>query len=250
MSAAEEESKTVLLKNVVRVGGSFDMGWPTKELGRSYDSLSGTAGFIGLFSKKIITQIILNRKCRMCDLGHPKSDHNCKLNFVDSAKAMEPKTMAIGIRNIPYHCFNLHAYCGEWCKYSKDPESYKHSVIGEGFKVPHLFDLLMNIFDNMADKANEFAGGVSRNPNESFNAILASKSPKSKLYGTSLSYNLCVGLTLLKENEGEKFIIDLMINCQVSPSKKLRKYCEDVDKQASNRYNKAGTTAFKKRRLF
>ena len=41
-----------------------------------------------------------------------------------------------------------------------------------------------------------------------------------------------------------------MINGQVSPSIKLRKYCEDIDKQASNRYNKAGTAAFKKRRLF
>ena len=158
--------------------------------------------------------------------------------------------LANGIRNIPYHCFNLHANCGEWCKYSEDPESYKHSVMKEGFVVSHLFDLLVNIFDNMADKANEFAGGVSSNPNESFNAMLVGKSPKSKLYGTSIFYNLHVGLTLLKRNEGEKFIIDLMINCQVSPSKKLRKYCEDVDKQASNRYDKAGTAAFKKRRLF
>ena len=41
-----------------------------------------------------------------------------------------------------------------------------------------------------------------------------------------------------------------MINCQVSPSKKLRKYCEDVDKHASIKYNEAGTAAFKKRRLF
>ena len=76
----------------------------------------------------------------------------------------------------------------------------------------------MNIFDNMADKANEFAGVVSSNPNESFNAMLASTSQKSKLYGTSISYNLRVGLTLLKKNGGEKCIIDLMINCQVSPS--------------------------------
>ena len=95
LSAAEEESTTVPLENVVRVGGYFDMGWPTKGSGRSYDSLSGTSGFIGLFSKKIITQVILNRKCRMCDLGHPKSDHNFKLNFVGRIKAMEPKVAAL-----------------------------------------------------------------------------------------------------------------------------------------------------------
>ena len=92
-------------------------------------------------------------------------------------------SLANGIRNIPYHCLNLPANCGEWCKYSKDPELYKHLVIGEGFKVPHLFNLLMNIFDNMADKANEFAGGVSSNPNESFNAMLASKSPNPSCTG-------------------------------------------------------------------
>ena len=86
-----------------------------------------------------------------------------------------------------------------------------------GYEIYHITaSTYMQIVENIV-------GGVSSNPNESFNAMLASKSPKSKLYGTSISYNLRVGLTLLKKNEGEKFIIDLMINFQVSPSKKLRK---------------------------
>lgn len=335
--------KTISPKNIVRVGGSFDMGWPTKGSGRSYDSLSGTGGYIGYFSKKVMAQVILNRKCRMCDLGHPKSDHDCKSNFSGSAKAMEPeaarllvsdcqkilsevnvqiglfigdcdstaiaaarnevdyeipkqddknhtskgvtsqlykhvkshkelnsksitylgkclnycvsqnkedaKKMAVAIRNIPHHCFNNHSDCGDWCHYSKDPSSYKHSVIGDGFKDPKLFDTLQSIYNNLADKTDQFCGGVSSNPNESFQAMVASKAPKSQFYGTSQSYNLRVNLAVLKKNEGENFIVKLLENCNMSPTKKLKKYCDKIDKYSSVRYSKANTVKFKKRRL-
>lgn len=85
---------------------SFDMGWPTKGSGRSYDSLSGTAGLIGYFSKKILSQVVLNRKCRKCDLGCSKDKHDCRPNFEGSAKAMEPKaaTLLVGDNDILSKC--------------------------------------------------------------------------------------------------------------------------------------------------
>ncbi|XP_043279374.1 uncharacterized protein [Venturia canescens] len=345
LSTGYEEKDKISSENIVRVGGSFDMGWPTKGSGRSYDSLSGTAGLIGYFSRKVISQVVLNRKCRMCNVGHPKSDHDCKLNFVGSAKAMEPRAaellvgesnkilstvkvqlgifigdcdsnailaarnavnyeivkhddlnhtskgvtsqlykkikshkelnsksikylgkcfnycvtqnkgdklaMATAIENIPYHCFNRHENCGtKWCQYSKNPDSYKHAVIGEGFTDPELFNLLKTIFGGIAKKASGFSGGVSSNPNESFNATVASKAPKSRLYGTSQSYNTRVGLAVLKKNEGEKFIVQLLENCQVSPIKNLAEFCNKVDKYSSRRYDKVRTTICKRRRLF
>lgn len=39
----------------VRVAGSFDTDWPTRGTGRSYDSLSGWAGFLGLFSGNVMS---------------------------------------------------------------------------------------------------------------------------------------------------------------------------------------------------
>ena len=35
----------------------------------------------------------------MCDLGHPKDDHDCMLNFEDSAKAMEPEAAVLLVNN-------------------------------------------------------------------------------------------------------------------------------------------------------
>lgn len=77
------------------------MGWPTKGSGRSYNSLSGIAAYVGYFSKKILAHVVLNRKCIKCDRNHPKNDHDCKLNFEGSAKAMEPKAAAMLVDSNP-----------------------------------------------------------------------------------------------------------------------------------------------------
>lgn len=339
----ESQIRNLSPKCTVRIAGSFDMGWPTKGSGRSYDSLSGTAGIIGFNSKKILSQVVLNRKCRKCDIGIPKNAHKCYLNFVGSAKAMEPKAaallvgensifsecnvqlgifigdndssainaarnsvdyeiikhddinhtskgvvsqlyknikcskelnasaikyldrsfkycvtknkgneleMARAIGNIPQHCFNNHTNCGEWCRYLKDPNSYQHSTIGEGFTDPRLYEILTNIFSTLAKKANDFSAGVSSNPNESFNSTVASKAPKSKMYGTSASYSFRVDFAVNKKNDGEKFIVELAKKSHCSPGKNTKKYCDLADSSSSRRYEKSIIPRFKRRRLF
>lgn len=89
VSAEQERTGIISNDNVVRIAASFDMGWPTKGSGRSYDSLSGTGELIGYFTKKILSVVVLNRKCRMCDRGHCKKTHDCRLNHEGSAKSME-----------------------------------------------------------------------------------------------------------------------------------------------------------------
>lgn len=256
------------------------MGWSTRGTGRDYDSLTGSAALIGFFTKKVLSYTSKNRKCQKCDRGHDSSDHDCRLNFEGSAKAMEssaaahlatensifdrcrvqlgimigdndssalgsvratsqhevikhsdknhtskgvvnelykikknhkeltpvaikylqrcfnycvvqnvgdPVEMAKEIKNIPFHCFNKHENCGTWCGYHEDPTSYKHSVIGDGFVSEQLFDALRCIFDVVASTTNRFAAGVSSNVNESLNATIASKAPKSRFYGTTAS---------------------------------------------------------------
>lgn len=54
----------------------------------SYDSHNGS--IIGFLSGKILDYHTRNRKCKRCDLGHPKETHDCRLNCHGSAKAMEP----------------------------------------------------------------------------------------------------------------------------------------------------------------
>ncbi|XP_048514966.1 uncharacterized protein LOC125501887 [Athalia rosae] len=54
---------------------------------------------IGFLSEKILDFSSRNRKCRLCDLGHKKDDHDCRKNFEGSAKAMEPDVGAQSLNN-------------------------------------------------------------------------------------------------------------------------------------------------------
>ncbi|XP_046410232.1 uncharacterized protein LOC124174789 [Neodiprion fabricii] len=66
------------------------MGWTKRGNGRSYDSLNGCSTIIGFLSGNILDYTTKNRKCRKCDMGRKKEDHDCRLNFYGSAKVMEP----------------------------------------------------------------------------------------------------------------------------------------------------------------
>lgn len=87
------------LGQIVNIIVSYDMGWSKRGNGRSYDSLNGYGCIIGFLSGKVIDYKTCNRKCLMCDLGHSKEDHDCRLNFQGSAKAMEPTAGAMLANN-------------------------------------------------------------------------------------------------------------------------------------------------------
>ncbi|XP_039303466.1 uncharacterized protein LOC120357356 [Solenopsis invicta] len=318
------------------------MGWSTRGTGRNYDSLTGSAALIGLFTQKVLSYTSLNRKCRMCDRGHDPEDHDCRRNFEGSAKAMEPKAaaqlatdnkifqacyvelgivisdndsssisamraascheiikhadknhtskgvtnelyklkknhkeltgvaikhiqrcfaycmaqnvgdaagMAKAIKNIPYHCFNQHANCGTWCGYHKNPETYKHSSIGEGFHNENLFEALKCLFDVLASKTERFVAGVSSNANESLNSIIASKAPKSRFYGTSTSGDYRLACAINKKNDGEEYVAQLAQKLSLSPGKHTTKYGNTIASNARKRYLRSSTRDFKKRRI-
>lgn len=100
-SAEDIENKNIPDDKTVRIAASFDMGWFTRSTGRTYDSLSGTAALIGYFTKKVVAYVTLNRKCAKCDRGHLPNDHDCRLNFVGSAKAMEPHAAVLLTKDNP-----------------------------------------------------------------------------------------------------------------------------------------------------
>jgi len=57
--------------------------------GRSYDSLNGYGAIIGFLSGKILDFSTRNRKCKKYDMGYHNTNHDCRKNFRESAKAME-----------------------------------------------------------------------------------------------------------------------------------------------------------------
>lgn len=85
----ENSSFDKALGEIINIIVSFDTGWSKRGNGRSYDSLNGYSTIIGFLSGKVLDYATRNRKCRMCDLGHGKDTHDCRLNYEGSAKAME-----------------------------------------------------------------------------------------------------------------------------------------------------------------
>ena len=73
--------------------GSYDMGWNKRSSGNRYDSLSGQAAFIGSRSGKVLSYIVMSKKCRLCMAAEKNSyeaePHDCPFNHTGSSKSME-----------------------------------------------------------------------------------------------------------------------------------------------------------------
>ena len=325
----------------VRVFGSYDMAWHTRGSGFQYDSLNGSGHIIGCESGKVMDFATRNRKCRMCDKGHAKNVHDCRLNYYGTAKAMEPDVavelvtqsstlkeknieigvfvgdndsssicairkvanhtivkqsdknhtakgvksllykidkskdpqkemtsdvikylhkgftyamaqhrgnapeMAAAIKNVPYHAFNIHTNCGNWCKYLKKKENYKQNTINGTLKNPVLFEELKSIFHKLSNNTDKFVACASTQANESLNNIISKKAPKAIPYGTSESYDYRVACSVAQKNKGEQYVQDTLVKGNLSPGTHLKKHIERSTKSAKLRAAKAKTPAFK-----
>ena len=127
------------------------------------------------------------KNCNFKELNFTTITHLKKcFNYAVSQNENDHVGLSKTLKCIPKHCFNDHAdFSASWCGFLKNPESYKHGTIGEGLKNPVLLQTLTNIFNKFADNAAQFAAEVSSNDNESLNNSMASKAPKSRLYGKS-----------------------------------------------------------------
>ncbi|XP_011876984.1 PREDICTED: uncharacterized protein LOC105567056, partial [Vollenhovia emeryi] len=156
--------------------------------------------------------------------------------------------MAKAIRNIPYHAFNYHENCGEWCGYVTDKENYNHRTVIGGFTSPVLFEELKTIFNSLAINADKFSAGASSQANESLNGIMSKKAPKSHCYSLSESADFRFASAVLQKNKGEQYVADVLHRCNINPSCILLQRIKKVSKQAHMRSLKAKTRQFKQNR--
>ncbi|XP_011858949.1 PREDICTED: uncharacterized protein LOC105556464, partial [Vollenhovia emeryi] len=157
--------------------------------------------------------------------------------------------MAQAIQCIPYHAFNDHSKCGTWCGFVKNPENYDHTIIPGGFHDKKLFEDLKNIFDRLAANAEKFSAGVSSNVNESLNASMASKAPKSRCYSLTASSDYRFASTIAQKNEGEHFIENVFKSAGMSPGKHHYRHAQRVQRTVIDRRRRILTPEYKKRRL-
>ncbi|XP_034945421.1 uncharacterized protein [Chelonus insularis] len=149
------------------------------------------------------------------------------------------------IESIPYHAFNDHSKCSTWCGYKTDPENYVHKVILGGFEDQILLNELKSIFDKLAANAQKFCNGVSSNANESLNAMMASKAPKSRCYSRTASADYRFACVVGQENVGERYTQKMAL----SPGKHHTRDVLSKDKALLKRRALIRTHAYKKRRM-
>lgn len=153
--------------------------------------------------------------------------------------------MAVAIRNIPYHAFNKHDNCGEWCGYSTDKENYTHNTITGGFKDPILFEELKVSFEKLAENTDKFAAGASSQANESLNAGMSKKAPKSTCYCMSESADFRFAAAVCQKNEGEGYVQDVFKMQHLSPGKYLLTHVLNSNKICKRKSTIARSKQFK-----
>ncbi|KYQ49305.1 hypothetical protein ALC60_11637 [Trachymyrmex zeteki] len=239
------------LGEIVNIIISYDTGWSKRRNGRSYDSLNGYSTIIGFLSGKILDYTTRNRKCLKCELGHKKEDHDCRMNFRGSAKAMEADAgvqlinhsnvlqevglqvrviigdedssmiaakLAIQIKRIPDHVFGNHENCEDWCK----PKE-KHAV---NLSDQTLYQELVQFFGKYAANAHKFSISASNQANESFNNIVTNKAHKNKCLSRSAACDFRVANSVCVKNDGESSILNVQEKLRLENLRKVTEKAE------------------------
>ena len=91
-----------------------------------------------------------------------------------------------GIGAIVPHSFGDHSNCGDWCKYSKDPDGYQHSTLpgGRDLQGDGLKRFLNDVLQPFAreDIAKKLAPLGSTQRIECINSVIGSNNPKKRFY--------------------------------------------------------------------
>lgn len=148
--------------------------------------------------------------------------------------------------NIPHHLFGHHQNCGEWCQ----NESDKENVPGPSLKNKVLFENLKGLFQKICENSDSYAACASSQANESLNNSMASKAPKRITYCLLKSSDFQFVCAVAEKNLGIKCTENVLKHNNMRVSKSLVNFNQQMDKIKKKREEIAGTTTFKRRRLF
>lgn len=189
----------------------------------------------------------LEKGCKELNTERINYLHRC-FTYALAQNQGESKAMAAAIRSIPHHTFNDHSICGTWCGYLKNKENYEHSTVPDGFTDVNLLTALKTVFYKLAENAEKFSLGTSSNSNESLNATMASKTPKSRCYSLSASADYRFACSVGQKNLGQTYIQEITDKVQLSPGRHHQKHIARVDKRLLRRREYTKTREFKIRR--
>ncbi|XP_046404737.1 uncharacterized protein LOC124170088 [Ischnura elegans] len=139
-----------------------------------------------------------------------------------------------------------------WCGFVKDPVAYYHRGLprGLGLEGETLRASLNKVFEKFGKIANSLAPCGSTQGNESFNAIVASKAPKSRHYGSSESNDYRVAAAVCHKNVCVGYVADVKKSLMLSPGSNTNKHRQWLARKRMGVMEKRKSLGFKRRRLF
>ncbi|XP_011685184.1 PREDICTED: uncharacterized protein LOC105448359 [Wasmannia auropunctata] len=238
---------------------SYDMGWSTRGTGRQYDS-NGFGAIIGCLSGLVLDYSTCNRKCKKCSMDGPTPDHDCRKNFYESAKAMEAhvaKKIVTESEILRNENIEIGVLVGDddsstiaACRAAASHPIIKQSDVNHtSGRDQRLFEDLKNIFEKLASNAQKFSTGASSNANESLNATMASKAPKSKCYSMTASADFRFACAIGQKNLREKYTQDIAKRINLYPGKYHTQYVLKKQRILLKRRELIKTPEYKKRRM-
>jgi DNA polymerase III epsilon subunit-like protein len=155
-----------------------------------------------------------------------------------------PDDVRSAIMNIPSHVFNDHSNCGMWCRFKREPGTYKHKRLPEVWagsedNKQSLKNVITTICEKFAAKAKSLAPCLSSNVNESFNFVVTTFAPKNRHYAGTQSIDRRIDGAVLQKNKGVQYIMDVNRELHLSPGDHTEKHRMAVAVQRKRRSEKS-----------
>ncbi|XP_063408708.1 uncharacterized protein LOC134692188 [Mytilus trossulus] len=162
----------------------------------------------------------------------------------------KPEQLGSTFRSIPMHAFGDHIQCGNWCKYSIHPTTYRHTGLPRGKPLTDnlLKDKLTSLFDVYANNADRLSPLASSQKNDSINSVIAKKAPKSMHFGGSRSLNYRVSAAVSQINNGRKYTTEVLQRLNVTIGSNTAKYVCHIDRKRKLDAARKTTIPFKRKR--
>lgn len=156
----------------------------------------------------------------------------------------DSENLACTLRSIPDHMFDNHENCGIWCN-RKNGASKQKIILSDN----SLYNELSSMFTKYAANAPKFSIAASSQANESFNNIMAHKSPKNICYSQSESSSFRLASAVCDKNDGESYLLDVRENLGLTPGRYTSLYVEQANSKRLKRSETAKLPVAKQRRM-
>ncbi|KAK2553225.1 hypothetical protein P5673_025423, partial [Acropora cervicornis] len=157
-------------------------------------------------------------------------------SYVVAQNAGNPEFLKCGINSIVPHSFGEHSLCDiSWCGLQKCPEGYKHTDLPNG----------KSLYGEPLKNA-KLSPCANSQRNESLNNTIATKNPKTRYYGGSVSNDFRLACGVTQRNLGYGYVSTVLEVLNIEPGYFCISHEDLMDKkkssQNSQKYAKEGKT--------